>query len=110
LSFDCFFLKDQSILVPNEVWDGLIDIIFFHAIFKLFNDIFVVRVLSKTKLFAVVQNIGEALLVALAQLFYRNLHLLLFDVGILFSLGSSWKTLPRERSLQEIKEHVANGL
>ena len=80
LCLDCFLFEDQSILVPDEVRDALVDIIFLHTIFKLFNDIFIVWILSKTKFFAVVQNIGEALLVALAQLLNRHFHLLLFNV------------------------------
>jgi len=86
LSFDSFFFKHQPVLVPNEVWDGWIDIMASHASCKLIDNKFVIWILSETKFFAVVEHLAKALWVVFSQSFDGDLHLLLLDVSVFFSL------------------------
>lgn len=52
----------------------------------------------------------EFIWVALAELLDWNFSLLLFDICVLFSLWSSWKSLPWERAHQEVKDDMTNCL
>ena len=58
----------------------------FHASLKQTDNITIVRVLSETEAFAVVHELLKFLRLVSAELVNCNLLLLLFDVGILFSL------------------------
>ena len=66
--------------------------------------------MSEGKASAVVHELSELVWLVLAELLDLNLLLLFLDVGVLLSLGSTWKSLPWERSFQEVQEHMANGL
>ena len=52
----------------------------------------------------------ELFWLVLAQILDRSFFLLLFDICVLLRLGSTWQTLPRERSFQEVKDDVTDGL
>ena len=89
----------QSVFVPDKVRLCRVHIIFLHASLKQGDNVTVVRVLGEGKASAVVHEFGELVWLVLAKLFDLDLLLLFLDVGIFFSLGSSWKSLPWKRPL-----------
>jgi len=79
-----------------------------HASCKLIDNKFVIWILSETKFFAVVEHLAKALWVVFRQSFDSDLHLLLLDVSVFFSLWPSWKALPWKLTLQEVEKYMAN--
>ena len=94
LSFDSFFFERQPVLVPYKVWSGWVDLILLHTSCKLIDNKFVIWILSEAKFFAVAENFSKTFWVILSKGLNGYFRLLLFDVGVLLSLWSSWKTLP----------------
>ena len=110
LSLDGLLLEYKAVLVPDEVRAARVELVSLHAAFEQADDVPVVRVLSEAQAAAVVHELLELLWLVLAQLLNASLLLLLLDVGVLLSLGSSGKALPRETASEEVEDHVANGL
>ena len=100
----------QSVLVPDKVRLGWVHVVLLHACLKQGDDISIVWILSKREASAIVHEFCKLIGLVLAKLLDFDLLLLFLDVGVLLSLGSTWKTLPWERSFQEIQEHMADGL
>ena len=102
LLLDSFFLEDQSVFVPDEVWLLGIDTVSLHAALEQVNDVGVVGVLGERQASAVVHVLLELLGLVSAEFLDGDLLLLLLDVGVLLLLGSSRKALPGKLSLEEV--------
>jgi hypothetical protein len=83
--------------------------VLFHFFLEHTDDVAIVGFLSETQTSAVVHELLIDLRLILAKIFNRNFFLFLFNVGIFLSLRSSWKALPWQRALQEIKQNMTNG-
>jgi len=105
-----FFLQNEPILIPNEVRGLQIVAVSLHARLKQTYDVRVIWVLCEREASAVVHKLAELLWLVLAKFFHSYLLLLFLNVGVLFLFGSSWKSLPRKRSFEEVKQDVTNGL
>lgn len=79
-------LERQSVLVPQEIWGFLVDIVTFHATLEEADHVAVVWILSKTQTPTIVHVFIELVGDVLAELFDTDLFLFFLDVGILFSL------------------------
>ena len=100
----------QSVLVPDEVRLCWVHVVLLHAGLKQGDDISIIWILSKGEASAIVHEFCKLVRLVLAKLLDFDLLLLFLDVGVLLSLGSTRKTLPWERSFQEIQEHMTDGL
>lgn len=109
LLLDLLLFQSKSILVPNEIWLLWIDVILGHAAFKQTDDVSIVWILGEWQASAIMHEFLELIWLIFAKLFDLNLLLLFLNVGILFSLWSSWKALPWERALQKIEENMTDG-
>ena len=103
LLLDEFFFEHQPVFVPDEVRLLRVDILLLHASFEEPDDVTIIRVLSEAETSAVVHEFLELLRLVFAQLLDLDLLLLLLDVGVLLSLGSTWEALPWESTLQEVE-------
>lgn len=79
-----------------------------HASFKKSDNITVVWVLGETQTAAVVHELFELFRLIFAELLDSNFLLLFLNVRVLFGLGSAWKSLPGQRTFQEVEQHVTN--
>lgn len=82
------------VLFPGVVEGALVKIVSRESVVEELDTLFVVRLLSKFKFLAVFHEVLETRVESFAKVGKRGLHLLLFDVVILFILGSSRKSLP----------------
>jgi hypothetical protein len=57
-----------------------------------------------------VHELLELIRLVLAELLDGDLLLLFLDGGVFLLLGATRKTLPWERALKEVEEHVPNSL
>jgi hypothetical protein len=103
-------LKDQTVLVPDEVGGLGVPPVLLHASLEETKDILVIGVLSELKFAAIVHELAEFLGVTLTQLINSDFELLLLDVVILLVLRASWKALPRKTASQEVQQHVSDSL
>jgi hypothetical protein len=92
----CFFVLQQSILLPGVVSDLGVESMASHAFFKKANDVFVVRVLFKLQTPAVLHEVLEFLGKTLAELLQSSFHFLLLNGIVLLIFGPAWQTLPGE--------------
>ena len=86
MRLDGFLLKQESILVPDEIWSGETVTMAFQARFKASDDVSIVRILSKGEASAVVHELSELFWLVLAKLLDGDLLLLFLDVGVLLLL------------------------
>jgi hypothetical protein len=93
---ECLLLKDEAVLVPDEIRHLGVPAVLFHASLEQPKHKFVIWIFSKLQLAAIVHELTELLWVALAQLVYCDLELLLLNVVVLFVLRATGKTLPRQ--------------
>lgn len=108
--FQSLFLKDQAVLVPDEVWRFNVEGIALHAAFEQAQDVAVVRVCGEGQRAAVLHELLELCGLVETELVNRDLLLFAFDVVVLLVLGASRKTLPGQGTAQEVQKHVTNGL
>jgi len=54
-------------------------------------------------------ELSEFIWLILAQVVNRGLFLFLFDSSVFLSLGPAWKSLPWERTFEEVEDNVADG-
>ena len=90
------FFKSKSILVPHKVRLLFVDAMSFHATIEKANNVAVVGVLREGQASAVMHKFLKLIWLVLAKVFDFHLLLSLLDIGVLFGLGSSWETLPRQ--------------
>jgi len=100
----------EPVSVPNKVWIGSVDIVSLHAVREKANDVTIVGILSKAQASTIVHELQKFLWLTLTKFLKCCVLLLFLYLGILFSLGFSWKTLPWEGSHEEIKYNVTNAL
>ena len=81
-----------------------------HAAIEETETGLVVGLLLELELSAVLHVLTEFGGVAPAELLERRLNLLLLDVVVLFILRATWKSLPRELTLDEVEEYVTDSL
>ena len=108
LPLDGLLLEHKAVLVPDEV--GVLGVkgVTLHATFEKTDDVRIIGVLGKAQAAAIVHELLEFLGLVSAKLLDGSLLLLLFDVGVLLSLGPSRKTLPWETTFQKVKDHMTN--
>jgi hypothetical protein len=109
LPLDGLLLEHKAVLVPDEVGVLGVEGVTLHAAFEKTDDVGIIRVLGEAQATAVMHELLEFLGLIPAELFDGGLLLLLFDVGILLSLGSTGETLPWERTFQKVEDHMTNG-
>ena len=107
---ESLLLKDEAILVPDEVGHLGVPTVLLHAAFEQPEHVLVIGVLGELELSAVVHELAELFGVALAQLVHGDLELLLLDIVVLFILRPSRETLPRETAAQEVQQYVPDCL
>ena len=107
---DELLFEHQPVFVPNEVWLLWVDIVFLHATLEKPDDVAIIRILSEAEASTIVHEFLELLRLVFAKLLDLDLLLLLLDVGVLLSLGSTWEALPWESTHEEIEEHVTDCL
>jgi len=100
----------EPVSVPNKVWIGSVDIVSLHAVREKADDVTIVGILSKAQASTIVHELQKFLWLTLTKFLKCCVLLLFLYLGILFSLGFSWKTLPWEGSHEEIKYNVTNAL
>lgn len=83
-------LKNESVLVPDEVGHLGVPTVLLHAPLEQTKDIGVVRVVSELKFATVQHKFSELLWVTLGQLIHCNFKLLLLDVVVLLILRPTW--------------------
>ena len=108
--FEGLLLEYEAVLVPNEVWSLGVEVVAVHAIIEQVQDVTVVGVICELQGSAVLHELFELNGLVQAQLVDGDLLLLSFNVVIFFVLGTAGEALPRERSSQEVEEHVTDGL
>ena len=109
LPLNGLLLKDQSVLVPDEIWELRVETVTLHAALEQVYDVAVVGVLGEAQTSAVVHEFLELLRLVLAEFLYGRFFLFLLDICVLFGLGSAWEPLPRQLTLQEVEDYVADG-
>ena len=80
-----------------------------HAALEQRKNVTVVGVSRKWQPAAVVHELLILGGLVEAELVYGNLLLFALDVIIFFVLRASWEALPRQRSAQEVQQHVTDG-
>lgn len=110
LLLDKLLFQHEPIFVPDEVGLLGVDMVFLHAALEESDDVAIVRVLGEAEASAVVHELLEFLGLVLAKLLDLDLLLLFLDVGVLLGLGSTWKSLPWESTLEEVEQDVSDGL
>jgi len=96
-------------LLPGVVKDASVEIVTLQALLEEGETCSVVGLLFELEGAAVLHEFAELTWIAPAELFQTRLDLLLFDVVVLLVLGTSWQALPRQLSLKQIEEYVADG-
>ena len=92
--FQRFLVFTQSVLLPSIVEDRCVQVVSLHAFVEQAYAVFVVGLLLEFEQPAIFHVLLEFDRVALAQLVYGGLQLLLFDVLILFVFVFAWEILP----------------
>jgi len=100
----------QSVLLPSVVEHVRVKAVPLHARREEADTRGVVRLLLEGERSAVLHELSEFDGVPAAKLGQRRFNLLLLDVVVLFVLAPTWQTLPWERTLNQVKQYVANGL
>ena len=81
-----------------------------HAALEVVEALAVVRLLLELERAAVLHVLAELAGVTAAELFKTRLNLLLLDVIVLLVLGATGQTLPRQLTLDEVEQDVADRL
>ena len=81
-----------------------------HAALEERGHVAVVGVCGEGQPAAVLHELLELGRLVQTQLVHRHFFLLALNVIVFFVFGASWETLPRKRTAQEVKKHVADGL
>jgi hypothetical protein len=89
-----FLFKEESVLVPNEVWGLGIKCVSFHAAFEERQDVAIVRVGCERQRSAVLHEFFEFDGLVEAEFLNSDFLLLTLDVIIFFVFGASGQTLP----------------
>lgn len=110
LSLNCFLFEDKPIFVPNEIWIFCVKSMPLQTAFKKTDDVTVVWVLREWEASAVMHEFFEFFWLILAQVLNCGFLLFLFNGCIFFSLWSAGQSLPWKGSLQEVKDHMTDGL
>lgn len=108
--FEGLLVLAKTILLPSVVEDTSVEVVSLHASLEEADASAIVRILLKLERATVFHELTELNGVTSTQLLQRRLNLLLLNVVILFVLAAPRETLPRQRSLDEVKQHVANSL
>ena len=109
MPLDGFLLEHEPVLVPDEVGVLGVESVLLHATFEQANDVAVVGVLGEAQTSAVVHELSEFIGLVFAQVIDGGLLLFLLNGSVLFGLGSSWKSLPRQRAFKEIEDDVSDS-
>ena len=99
----------QPILLPSVIENDRVKVVSLHAALEEPNACLVIRLLLKFQRPAVLHEVLEFVRMSAAQLFKWRLDLLFLDCSILFVFASSGKALPWERSLQQVKQDMADA-
>ena len=99
----------QSVLLPSVVKDSGIEVVSLHALLKEANASSIVRLLLELQRAAILHKLPKLGRMAPAKFLQRRLNLLLLDGIVLLVLATAWQTLPRQRSLDQIKQNVTDG-
>lgn len=93
-----FLLKNQAVLVPNEVGHLQVEGVPLHAGVKQVQNVPVVGIVHELERAAVLHEFLELSGLVLAKLANFNLLLLALDIVIFLVLGTAGETLPGQRS------------
>ena len=107
--FESLLVLRQSVLLPSVVKDSGIEVVSLHALLKEANASSIVRLLLELQRTAILHKLPKFGRMAPAKLLQRRLNLLLLDGIVLLVLATAWQTLPRQRSLDQIKQNVTDG-
>ena len=104
------FVLAQPVLLPGVVKDTVVEVVALHATLKVVEALTVVRLLLELERAAVLHVLAELAGVTAAELLKTRLNLLLLDVIVLLVLGATGQTLPRQLTLDEVQQDVADRL
>jgi len=100
----------QTVLLPGVVKDAMIEVMSLHATLEVLKALAIVGLLLEFEPTAVLHELAEFTRVSTAKLFEARLNLLFLDVVVLFVLGASRKALPRQLTLDEVNDNMADSL
>ena len=100
----------QPVLLPGVVVHVSVEVVSAHALDEESFARAVVRLLLELQAAAVLHELSEFRRVAAAQLLQRRFNLLFLNRVVLLVLAAAWQTLPRQRTLHQVEEHVADSL